>query len=530
MIAADASAAEVSSDAPAQLRPQHELAKAWWPVILTHGLDRSRPHPVQLLGQSLVVWHDGAAWRCFADACAHRFAPLSEGRVEGGCLQCSYHGWSFDGGGGCARVPQAQQPHAAGERARVGAFQTREEAGMLWVWGDAASTAAEAEAALPLPLSPLLRQLCERSPAAGFQRDLPYGYELLGENLLDVSHLPFSHHGVGGLAREAGGSLELRPLPPSPPAPGAARFSAAVLQPARDDPVLKGMAAAFPSMVDSAAASVNISFFAPQHVRYERRPRPGAAANVELFLCPTAQGRSRVFLFNAFAAGARPAVPASRMARLLLSKAVGAVRRLLVGGPPPRSFGAPGTVADHMLSHLIFDGDGIFLHYQGQRMAERGLSFRDYFTPTSADALVLRFRTWLSSARRGSDPAVAAAAGSEAGETGEAGERGGYGRSLERAQLLDRYDSHTRHCAVCSAELDRVRAAAKLCKRLGEACIALAGGVLAAALGGAASPRVAGSALAGGALALWRLERAQAQLHREAAAFIFVDYVHADRD
>lgn len=529
MIAADASAAEVSSDAPAQLRPQHELAKAWWPVILTHGLDRSRPHPVQLLGQSLVVWHDGAAWRCFADACAHRFAPLSEGRVEGGCLQCSYHGWSFDGGGGCARVPQAQQPHAAGERARVGAFQTREEAGMLWVWGDAASTAAEAEAALPLPLSPLLRQLCERSPAAGFQRDLPYGYELLGENLLDVSHLPFSHHGVGGLAREAGGSLELRPLPPSPPAPGAARFSAAVLQPARDDPVLKGMAAAFPSMVDSAAASVNISFFAPQHVRYERRPRPGAAANVELFLCPTAQGRSRVFLFNAFAAGARPAVP-SRMARLLLSKAVGAVRRLLVGGPPPRSFGAPGTVADHMLSHLIFDGDGIFLHYQGQRMAERGLSFRDYFTPTSADALVLRFRTWLSSARRGSDPAVAAAAGSEAGETGEAGERGGYGRSLERAQLLDRYDSHTRHCAVCSAELDRVRAAAKLCKRLGEACIALAGGVLAAALGGAASPRVAGSALAGGALALWRLERAQAQLHREAAAFIFVDYVHADRD
>lgn len=428
MFAADASAAEVSSDAPAQLRPQHELAKAWWPVILTHGLDRSRPHPVQLLGQSLVVWHDGAAWRCFADACAHRFAPLSEGRVEGGCLQCSYHGWSFDGGGGCARVPQAQQPHAAGERARVGAFQTREEAGMLWVWGDAASTVAEAEAALPLPLSPLLRQLCERSPAAGFQRDLPYGYELLGENLLDVSHLPFSHHGVGGLAREAGGSLELRPLPPSPPAPGAARFSAAVLQPARDDPVLKGMAAAFPSasepsenlprqpenasetrprgtatrdpsspppcfpqMVDSAAASVNISFFAPQHVRYERRPRPGAAANVELFLCPTAQGRSRVFLFNAFAAGARPAVPASRMARLLLSKAVGAVRRLLVGGPPPRSFGAPGTVADHMLSHLIFDGDGIFLHYQGQRMAERGLSFRDYFTPTSAGALVLRF-------------------------------------------------------------------------------------------------------------------------------------------
>ena len=35
-----------------------------------------------------------------------------------------------------------------------------------------------------------------------FQRDLPYGFEYLGENLADVSHLPFSHHSVGALNRE----------------------------------------------------------------------------------------------------------------------------------------------------------------------------------------------------------------------------------------------------------------------------------------------------------------------------------------
>lgn len=34
-----------------------------------------------------------------------------------------------------------------------------------------------------------------------FVRDLPYGYDALVENLLDPSHVPFSHHGVMGPAR-----------------------------------------------------------------------------------------------------------------------------------------------------------------------------------------------------------------------------------------------------------------------------------------------------------------------------------------
>jgi phenylpropionate dioxygenase-like ring-hydroxylating dioxygenase large terminal subunit len=46
-------------------------------------------------GKDLVLWRDGAGeWRCFADKCAHRNAPLSEGRIEpqNGSIMCSYHG------------------------------------------------------------------------------------------------------------------------------------------------------------------------------------------------------------------------------------------------------------------------------------------------------------------------------------------------------------------------------------------------------------------------------------------------------
>lgn len=50
-----------------------------------------------------VVWRDNDnMWHAMDDACAHRIAPLSEGRVDRdtNTLECDYHGWAFDGAGG----------------------------------------------------------------------------------------------------------------------------------------------------------------------------------------------------------------------------------------------------------------------------------------------------------------------------------------------------------------------------------------------------------------------------------------------
>lgn len=65
-----------------------------------------------------------------------------EGRIdEGGNLQCSYHGWSFDGRGSCVRIPQAspegpearalQSPRACATR-----LPTMQSQGLLFVWPD----------------------------------------------------------------------------------------------------------------------------------------------------------------------------------------------------------------------------------------------------------------------------------------------------------------------------------------------------------------------------------------------------------
>ncbi len=70
----------------------------------------------------IAVWHKplpktakrGAAakeWSALVDACPHRLAPLSQGRVDpqSGCIECPYHGWAFDKDGSLKSIPQLDE-------------------------------------------------------------------------------------------------------------------------------------------------------------------------------------------------------------------------------------------------------------------------------------------------------------------------------------------------------------------------------------------------------------------------------------
>jgi phenylpropionate dioxygenase-like ring-hydroxylating dioxygenase large terminal subunit len=64
------------------------------------------------LGTRVVFWKGVGVQEWFAavDECPHRLAPLSEGRVVDGGLECPYHGWQFEGaGGGCVAIPQLEE-------------------------------------------------------------------------------------------------------------------------------------------------------------------------------------------------------------------------------------------------------------------------------------------------------------------------------------------------------------------------------------------------------------------------------------
>mmetsp|Transcript_45548 Transcript_45548/g.110835 ORF Transcript_45548/g.110835 Transcript_45548/m.110835 type:complete len:385 (+) Transcript_45548:171-1325(+) len=242
------------------IRPIHQN---WWPVASLGSLDPTRPNAVELLNQKLVLFQSNTTstasqgWTCLDDRCSHRFVPLSEGRVvpiqddeetdadssstsspssswssNTGCkscpaaIQCAYHGWEFDSEGSSIHVPQLQlnEKEHAGEgatpttskkkkkqntsrRGSVTSYPVRMMAGMVFVWADPSSyetIGRHVDVVVP-DIAQTAYDM--KGDIVVFQRDLPYGYELLGENLLDLSHLPFSHHSVGGLDRESGGPI-----------------------------------------------------------------------------------------------------------------------------------------------------------------------------------------------------------------------------------------------------------------------------------------------------------------------------------
>ena len=69
-----------------------KMPQTWVPLASAFELDPERPTPVRFLNKRYVIWRDNeGSWRVMDDACAHRLAPLSEGRIdrESGNLEIS---------------------------------------------------------------------------------------------------------------------------------------------------------------------------------------------------------------------------------------------------------------------------------------------------------------------------------------------------------------------------------------------------------------------------------------------------------
>jgi vanillate O-demethylase monooxygenase subunit len=119
-----------------------------------------------------------------ADRCPHRFAPLSLGRVVGAEIQCGYHGLCFDRDGVCVRVPgQDTVPR----QARVQKYPLVERHGFAWVWMGEVSLADPARI-------PDFHWMDDPAWAAvaGYHH-FGAGYQLVNDNLLDLSHESFVH-------------------------------------------------------------------------------------------------------------------------------------------------------------------------------------------------------------------------------------------------------------------------------------------------------------------------------------------------
>ncbi|CAN1150019.1 Protochlorophyllide-dependent translocon component 52, chloroplastic [Linum perenne] len=194
-----ASAAVVDS-ASAAVVEKFDWYAQWYPLMPVCDLDKSVPHAKKALGIDVVVWWDQSenAWKVFDDMCPHRLAPLSEGRIDQwGRLQCVYHGWCFDGSGSCKLIPQSPHdgpPVHTNKRACVASYPTIVHHNIVWFWPN---TDPQYKDIFEIKKPPFISELDDPSFTAVYgNRDLPYGYEVLLENLMDPSHLPYAHYGL----------------------------------------------------------------------------------------------------------------------------------------------------------------------------------------------------------------------------------------------------------------------------------------------------------------------------------------------
>ena len=395
----------LSSTAPVQQPPatdprlqeerwRRQWQQQWYAVACLKDLDPRRPFAFTLLDQDLVLWWDATTehWRAFADVCPHRLVPLSEGRInDRGELECPYHGWSFDGEGHCTAIPQAHEAVAAtactSGRAQCRAYATATAQGLLFVF---AGEAAGAEA-VPLPLVPLLEE-----PGWLVQdtfRDLPMDALTLLENVLDVSHVPFTHH------RTVGRRDNAAPVEAELTGSGPGGFTAAWAEGPRRGKL----------------GSQFTTFMAPGLMWHDLDAKGFARFLTVVYATPTHRGQCRLiarfpFLFR------------SRLPRLLL-------------GLTPRWL-------QHIGNHTVLEDDQVFLHWQERALASRGGSgqfSRACYLPTSADVYVKALHDWIVT--HGGEPFPGQPLPPRQGP----------------AALMDRYEAHTRHCRSCSVAHARIR-------------------------------------------------------------------------
>jgi vanillate O-demethylase monooxygenase subunit len=182
-------------------RPRQELINgayvrnAWYVAAWADDIGDGQLVARTIMDEPIVLYRkaDGAV-AAIEDRCAHRFAPLSMGKIVGGDrIQCPYHGLEFDGTGACVRNPHGTKNIPP--RARVKSYPAVEKHKAIWLWmGEAPADETK------VPDFGVLDNVPELHTTKRDSIVIHANYQLIIDNLLDLSHTSYLHEGILGNA------------------------------------------------------------------------------------------------------------------------------------------------------------------------------------------------------------------------------------------------------------------------------------------------------------------------------------------
>lgn len=147
-----------------------------------------------LLNKPIVLFRtaDGQV-AALEDRCCHRALPLSNGTLEGQGLRCGYHGLLFNGEGKCIEIPGQEKIPS---KARVPAYHVRERDQIVWIWF---GSSEHPEPSCEPPAYEVHSSGEYLFDGDVYHYDAPY--QLIHDNLMDLSHLGYVHlRTIGGNA------------------------------------------------------------------------------------------------------------------------------------------------------------------------------------------------------------------------------------------------------------------------------------------------------------------------------------------
>ncbi|MBR0755287.1 aromatic ring-hydroxylating dioxygenase subunit alpha [Bradyrhizobium jicamae] len=158
----------------------------WYVAAKSEDVDRQLRRRTILNEPVLLYRTERGEVAAMQDLCPHRFAPLSRGTLFGDIVQCKYHGLRFDALGRCVHNPHGD---VITQRMHVRRYPTAERHGFIWIWmGDSAQAEPERIPDLSYMDAPGTRTVHSYIKAN-------YRYDILVDNLLDLSHAEYLHVG-----------------------------------------------------------------------------------------------------------------------------------------------------------------------------------------------------------------------------------------------------------------------------------------------------------------------------------------------
>ncbi len=368
--------------------------EVWYPVYYVDDLDKTKPNSFTLLEQDIVIWWDQSqtTWRAFIDQCPHRLAPLSQGRInESGLLECPYHGWTFSGQGKCDSIPQQEIGSQAetSRRACVQSFPTQVRQGLLFVFPGTAENADKT----PVPIVDPLEESAQDWVCLNIFRDLPYDALTLMENVLDSSHIPYTHHQTVG-DRDNVSTVNLEVV----------HSDRQGFQGVWEEGPRKG-----------TLGKQTTTFIAPGLMWHDLTSKQYGRTLTVVYATPIRKGECRLFARFPFKFS-------SKIPRLAIQLT-------------PAWF-------SHLGQHRVLEDDQIFLHYQERYLEQKGGSEKfaqAFYLPTKADLFVAELRKWVNQYDAESFPHQS------------------FSPALPTEILLDRYHSHTKNCVSCRTALANIQ-------------------------------------------------------------------------